>query len=47
MNNQVGLPMFTPIEVMVGIIALVVFVGLFIDYGKRKHWDRPSTDKTK
>jgi len=44
--NQVGLPMFTPIGIMVGIIAVVVFIGLFLDYGKRKHWDKPSTDKS-
>lgn len=37
--------MLSPIETMVAIIAIIVCVGLFIDYGKRKHWDKPSNDK--
>lgn len=45
MNNQIGFSMLSPIETMVAIIAIIVCVGLFIDYGKRKHWDKPSNDK--
>jgi len=47
MNNQLGLSMFnfSPIEIMVGVIAIFICLGLFLDYGKRKHWDKPQIDK--
>lgn len=31
--------MLSPIVIMTLIIATIIGVGLFIDYGKRKHWD--------
>ena len=37
--------MLSPIEIMVAVLALFICVGLFIDYGKRKGWDKPSNDK--
>ena len=39
--------MFSPIIVMVGIIATFIFVGLFIDYGKRKNWDKLAKEHSK
>jgi hypothetical protein len=34
--------MFSTLDLMLASIVLVVCLGLFLDYGKRKHWDKSS-----
>jgi hypothetical protein len=45
MNDKIESSMFSPIETGLTILVLFIFIGLFIEYGKRKHWDKSSSKK--